>query len=93
MRLEGSGAWATAEVQVEALPARVVLSACPEGGACRSLALPPEGGPFRLEGLSPGTYRLLAFLDRDGDGALDPEEPRGEAEARPPAAGTWLRVR
>jgi len=93
VRLEGGGAWATAEVQVEALPARVVLSACSEGGACRSLALPPEGGPFRLEGLSPGTYRLLAFLDRDGDGALDPEEPRGEAEARPPAAGTWLRVR
>ncbi len=93
VRLEGGGAEATAEVQVEALPARVVLSACSEGGACRSLALPSEGGPFRLEGLSPGTYRLLAFLDRDGDGALDPEEPRGEAEARPPAAGTWLRVR
>ncbi len=93
VRLEGGGAWATAEVQVEALPARVVLSACSEGGACRSLALPPEGGPFRLEGLSPGTYRLLAFLDRDGDGALDPEEPRGEAEARPPARGVRLLVR
>ncbi|WP_022799544.1 hypothetical protein [Thermus islandicus] len=45
------------------------------------------GGPFRLEGLSPGTYRLLAFLDRDGDSLLDPEEPRGEVEATPPATG------
>ncbi|RTH97502.1 hypothetical protein CSW23_12320 [Thermus scotoductus] len=39
------------------------------------------------------TYRLLTFLDRDGDGALGPGKPRGEAEARPPAAGTWLRLR
>lgn len=93
VRLEGGGAWATAEVQVEALPARVVLSACSEGGVCRSFVLPPEGGPFRLEGLSPGTYRLLAFLDRDGDGALDPEEPRGEAEAVAPARGLVLVVR
>ncbi|GAA5336129.1 hypothetical protein YIM73518_13630 [Thermus brockianus] len=93
VRLEGGGAEATAEVQVEALPARVVLSACSEGGVCRSFVLPPEGGPFRLEGLSPGTYRLLAFLDRDGDGALDPEEPRGEAEAVAPARGLVLVVR
>ncbi|AEG34471.1 MULTISPECIES: hypothetical protein [Thermus] len=61
MRLEGGGAWATAEVQVEALPARVVLSACSEGGACRSLALPREGGPFRLEGLSLAAKLLRYF--------------------------------
>ena len=54
-------AWATAEVQVEALPARVVLSACSEGGACRSLALPREGGPFRLEGLSLAAKLLRYF--------------------------------
>ncbi|BDG27633.1 hypothetical protein TthSNM66_22690 (plasmid) [Thermus thermophilus] len=46
---------------MEALPARVVLSACSEGGACRSLALPREGGPFRLEGLSLAAKLLRYF--------------------------------
>ncbi|KOX88943.1 Extracellular basic protease precursor [Thermus aquaticus] len=93
VRLEGGGAWATAEVQVEALPARVVLSACSGEGSCRSLVLPPDGGPFRLEGLSPGTYRLLAFLDRDGDGLLDRDEPWTEAQVSAPARGVRLLVR
>ncbi|MGC8876505.1 S8 family serine peptidase [Thermus sp.] len=85
--LRAGEAQAEAQVRVGEVAARVVLEACPASGTCRTLTLPAAGGPFRLEGLSPGPYRLLAFLDRDGDGLLDPEEPRGEAEAAPPQVG------
>ncbi len=90
--LRAASAQAEAKVQVGEVAARVVLEACPVSGACRTLTLPKAGGPFRLEGLRPEPYRLLAFLDGDGDGLLDPEEPRGEAEATPPAAGVRVGV-
>lgn len=93
LALRPGEAQAEARVQVEEVAARVVLEACPPSGACRTLTLPRAGGPFRLEGLSPEPYHLLVFLDRDGDGLLDPEEPRGEGEATPPAVGVRLLVR
>ncbi|WP_038043814.1 hypothetical protein [Thermus tengchongensis] len=52
----------------------------------------PGGGPFRLEAAPGLPYRLLAFLDGNGNGLLDPWEPRGEAEALAPARGVVLMV-
>lgn len=59
---------------------------------CAVLTLPREGGPFRLEA-SPGPHRLLAFLDRDGNGLLDRDEPWTEAQVSAPARGVRLLVR
>jgi subtilisin family serine protease len=42
---------------------------------------------------SPGPHRLLAFLDRDGDGLLDRDEPWGEAQVSAPARRVRLLVR
>jgi hypothetical protein len=47
-------------------------------------------GPTWASGFA---YRLLAFLDGNGDGLLDPWEPRGEGEAVAPARGLVLVVR
>jgi subtilisin family serine protease len=93
VRLRAGGQAALAEVRVAQAPAaRVVLEACPLVGDCAVLTLPREGGPFRLEA-SPGPHRLLAFLDRDGDGLLDRDEPWGEAQVSAPARGVRLLVR
>jgi hypothetical protein len=93
VRLRAGGQAALAEVRVAQAPAaRVVLEACPPVGDCAVLTLPREGGPFRLEA-SPGPHRLLAFLDRDGDGLLDRDEPWGEAQVSAPARGVRLPVR
>ena len=93
VRLRAEGQEAVAEARVAQAPeARVLLEACPLSGACQTLALPREGGPFRLEA-SPGPHRLLAFLDRDGDGALDREEPWVEAQVSAPARGVGLLLR
>ena len=93
VRLRAEGQEAVAEARVAQAPeARVLLEACPLSGACQTLTLPREGGPFRLEA-SPGPHRLLAFLDWDGDGALDREEPWAEVQVRAPARGVRLLVR
>ncbi len=93
VRLRAGGQAALAEVRVAQAPAaRVVLEACPLVGDCAVLTLPREGGPFRLEA-SPGPHRLLAFLDRDGDGLLDRDEPWTEAQVSAPARGVRLLVR
>jgi subtilisin family serine protease/predicted small lipoprotein YifL len=93
VRLRARGAEASAEVRVAPVPAaRVVLEACPLAGDCVVLTLPREGGPFRLE-VPPGPHRLLAFLDGDGDGVLDREEPWAEAQVSAPARGVRLLVR
>ena len=93
VRLRAEGQEAVAEARVAQAPeARVLLEACPLSGACQTLTLPREGGPFRLE-VPPGPHRLLAFLDRDGDGALDREEPWAEAQVSAPARGVKLLVR
>jgi len=93
VHLRAGGQEALAEVRVAQAPAaRVVLEACPLVGDCAVLTLPREGGPFRLEA-SPGPHRLLAFLDRDGNGLLDRDEPWGEAQVSAPARGVRLLVR
>jgi serine protease len=93
VRLRAGGQAALAEVRVAQAPAaRVVLEACPPVGNCAVLTLPRGGGPFRLEA-SPGPHRLLAFLDRDGDGLLDRDEPWTEAQVSAPARGVRLLVR
>jgi len=90
---EGGPKEALAEVRVAQAPAaRVVLEVCPLAGDCAVLTLPREGGPFRLEA-SPGPHRLLALLDRDGDGLLDRDEPWTEAQVSAPARGVRLLVR
>lgn len=66
--LVAGGAAAQAEVRVvQEGEERVVLKVCPAQGNCQVVVLPREGGPFRVEA-NPGQYRLLAFLDADGDG-------------------------
>jgi len=70
---------------------RVALEVCPDGGACARTHLPAGGGTFRLE--ASRTYWLLAFLDRDGDGGLDLDEPRASTTATAPASGLALWVR
>ena len=93
VHLRAGGQEALAEVRVAQAPAaRVVLEACPLVGDCAVLTLPRGGGPFRLEA-SPGPHRLLAFLDRDGDGLLDRDEPWTEAQVSAPARGVRLLVR
>jgi serine protease len=93
VRLRARGAEAVAEVRVAQAPAvRVVLEVCPLAGGCTVLTLPREGGPFRLE-VPPGPHRLLAFLDGDGDGVLDREEPWAEVQVSAPAPGVKLLVR
>ncbi|MGK0620041.1 hypothetical protein [Meiothermus cerbereus] len=88
-----SGARAQAEVRVVQGPeARVVLEACSSRG-CERLVLPKEGGPFRLEANPGEAYRLLAFLDADGNGTLDQEEPRDQVEVVAPVQGVGLVVR
>uniref|UniRef100_A0A7C5VI97 DUF2141 domain-containing protein n=1 Tax=Thermus caliditerrae TaxID=1330700 RepID=A0A7C5VI97_9DEIN len=68
MALVAGGAAAQAEVRVvQEGEERVVLKVCPAQGNCQVVVLPREGGPFRVEA-NPGQYRLLAFLDADGDG-------------------------
>ena len=42
---------------------------------------------------SPGQYRLLAFLDADGDGTLDQGEPRDQVEVVAPVQGVRLVVK
>lgn len=93
VRLRAGGQASLAEVRVAQAPAaKVVLEACPLAGDCAVLTLPREGGPFRLEA-SPGPHRLLAFMDRDGDGLLDRDEPWTEAQVSAPARGVRPLVR
>lgn len=88
-----SGAGGQAEVRVVQGPeARVVLESCSSRG-CERLVLPKEGGPFRLEANPGEAYRLLAFLDADGNGTLDQEEPRDQVEVVAPVQGVGLVVR
>lgn len=90
--LEAGQAQAEVPVRVGGREGRVVLEACPPEGPCLRAVLPGEGGAFRLRA-TPGPYRLLAFLDGNANGLLDPWEPRGEAEAVAPARGLVLVVR
>ncbi|MDM7324913.1 MAG: hypothetical protein P3W93_008050 [Thermus sp.] len=90
----GATAQATVEVEVrQGAEERVVLEACadpPGPGGCQVLILPQEGGPFRLEAVPGLAYGLLAFLDTNGNGSLDPEEPRAGVRVVAPARGVRL---
>jgi serine protease len=77
-------------VEVSARSERVLVYLCPPSGECRKAVLPKEGGPFRFTAERGVAHRLLAFLDLDGDGLLDPGEPRTEQEVYPPAQGLSL---
>lgn len=91
--LVAGSAEAQAEVRVvQGGEERVVLEVCPAQGNCQVVVLPREGGPFRVEA-SPGQYRLLAFLDADGDGTLDQGEPRDQVEVVAPVQGVRLVVK
>jgi hypothetical protein len=70
----------------------------PEGGLSAYLFPNPAKGEAVLrvyapEATPPGPHRLLAFLDRDGDGLLDRDEPWTEARVSAPARGVRLLVR
>jgi len=77
-------------VEVSARTERVLVYLCPPSGECQKAVLPKEGGPFRFTAKRGVAHRLLAFLDLDGDGLLDPGEPRRELELYPPAQGLSL---
>jgi subtilisin family serine protease len=87
-----------------ALPVRVLsptpvpVGVYPEGGLSAYLFPNPAKGEAVLrvyapEATPPGPHRLLAFLDRDGDGLLDRDEPWGEAQVSAPARRVRLLVR
>jgi subtilisin family serine protease len=87
-----------------ALPVRVLsptpvpVGVYPEGGLSAYLLPNPAKGEAVLrvyapEATPPGPHRLLAFLDRDGDGLLDRDEPWAEAQVSAPARGVRLLVR